>query len=369
MTYTVLELELRPVDVLRFRTPRPFKVGGYAESEVLPPPGTVALAIASKLYFNGLVAGRDFESLLEELRRHVVFHGPVVASGEEVYVPCPLDLAKCAYCNKVFLSRWERAPNEALETAWPIHSECGRVGRPLDNCLLSLSEVARRRGLSEFKVVSLDDVFVRELRPGLFIDEATKSARPGFYYQVEWVGIRPGFTLREFVTIKDPKWADHLKELKMIRLGGKGQHVEVASVSERSLHEHYRRITGRDFSEVVREVVDGRELEIVTLTHTIFLDEGTGKCVSRPAEPPGMKLVGVASGKPKLVSGWEAAHGRPRPMYAAVPAGSVYRFAFDEGSRGAVERFVEAVICENLGHWSAIGYGSAIVIPSARGSQ
>jgi CRISPR-associated protein (Cas_Cmr3) len=47
----------------------------------------------------------------------------------------------------------------------------------------------------------------------------------------------------------------------------------------------------------------------------------------------GVQLVAAAVGRPQLIGGWDMQHGRPKPLYRAVPAGSVYLYEVTESGR------------------------------------
>ena len=375
MSAEIFELELRPIDVVRFRTPKPFRIGGYAESELLPPPGTVALAFVAQLYFTkpDLFNRRSFDDLLKVLSERLVFHGPLVVRKGELYLPAPLDLAECPHCknkNKIFPSRWARAPNDWRESPWPVH-DCGYTGKVLRNRLIRATKLTyRRKADVSDDVIRLENICKRESRPGIYLDEATKTVRPGFFYQAEWLSLKSDIGFREFVTVKDPTLANYLKEMRMLRLGGKGRPVKLELIGKLEFDDYYRSIAGSDVDEIAQAIAEEGLFELVLLTPAILLDEAS-ECVSEPSGflmrfLQDIKLVGMTSHRSQLVSGWNVISGMPRAMYAAVPAGAVYRYKLTRSSAPDEirQKLIEPIAYDNIGHWSAIGYGTAVVIPT-----
>lgn len=57
-----------------------------------------------------------------------------------------------------------------------------------------------------------------------------------------------------------------------------------------------------------------------------------------PVEVEGLRPVAAALGRPGAASGWNVKKGRPRPLHALVPAGSVYFFEWPENAPPGPER-------------------------------
>jgi len=359
-----------PVDVLSFRKPRPFRVGGYAETEFMPPPGTVALGLTAQLYLAGLLKARSFGDLLAKVGERVIFHGPILAKQRQLYVPSPLDMAKCPNpeCKKAFLSRWRKSPKDG-EIPWPIH-KCGRPGKTLEGYFMS-SIYLPKRGDREWELnnlgtlLKIEEVFKKEVRPGLSLEREFKRVRFGFFYQAEWVQIKPGYNLHEFVTVKDENWGRALSQVKMLRLGRKGRPTELRAVRWLSPEEYYRELTGLDMGKTAHRISSDRAFDLILLTPAIFLKDGV--CRSEPVDLPtsGIELIGIATDKPVNVSGWDFEHEAPRAMYYAAPAGTVYRYRLknDLTPPEIKNHVIRPIILENVGHWRVIGYGTAIVVP------
>ena len=64
----------------------------------------------------------------------------------------------------------------------------------------------------------------------------------------------------------------------------------------------------------------------------------------KPKTPPGLTLRAAAVGRPRIVAGWDAAKGEPRPVYRAVPAGSAYLYSIESNGDAAVGNLIKDLI-------------------------
>ncbi|MCX8205469.1 MAG: hypothetical protein N3H31_07465 [Candidatus Nezhaarchaeota archaeon] len=366
MVVQILDVQISALDVLSFRSPRPFGLGGYAETERMPPPGTVALAFTAQLYLKKVLAAASFEDLLKKIEERGAFHGPVLSRQGRLYVPAPLDMAECPKCDKVFFSRWLVSPEGRLEGPWPVHT-CGYAGKPLRSFLVPLSKAARRE---VDELVKLDKVLKVDVRPGVCLDDF-KTARPGFFHQAEWVEVGSGWSLRTFITVKDNDFGRAVSEVRMLRLGRKGRPVEVRDVGKLDFEGYYRLLTGLEASEAALEIARGGLFDLVLITPGIFLRGDA--CTSEPPDGliPDAELIGVATDRPSIASGWDFSRSAPRAMYWAAPAGTVYRYRLKRYlvANEVRDRVIGTVLLENVGVWSAIGYGTAVVVPPRLGGD
>lgn len=119
----------------------------------------------------------------------------------------------------------------------------------------------------------------------------------------------------------------YLLEPQFVPLGGEGRSVFLRPLGDYSppLDRAAERLAIRD--QIGR---DGGRFRLLLATAGVF-NQGL-----IPSEFPG-ELLGVASGKPISVGGWDMAANSPRPLRRAVPAGGVYFGRLDTNTPEAVE--------------------------------
>lgn len=373
MVFQVLELDIRPVDVLRFRKPTPFTIGGYAPTYMYPPPQTISSAIITQLYLsNRITSFPSYEDMARELGDRLVFRGPYLSDENLTYVPAPLDLATCGKCGEVFLSKWKPVYQD-LKTSWPIH-ECGSVGRRLTGYFIPSNMIVRRSEVRPEHVVGLDvgegkGVVLKELRPGICLNEKVKSVLSGYFYQAEWISLREGYFFREYVISSDEELTKSIQNISSLRLGGGGRPAQV-DVKVVDLESCYKSFFGVDINDVAEDIIKKQSFDLIFLTPAIFLD-GT-KCVSRP--PPiglslGERLVGISIDKPVIISGWDLRLRGLKRLYHAAPAGSIYRYTLSEpiAQVNDIRDKVLRIFVKGVGHWNSVGCGSTAILPVLRG--
>lgn len=363
---TVLSVELNPVDPLMFRRTRPFRVGGYAETYLLPPPSTIALAFVAELRLRGLIDAGDFKNVLNRLKEHATFHGPLILGGD-LYAPARLDYAKCEHyeCGgEVFQLKWgDHGP-------LLVHGGCGRVAKLLRNHVMSLKAVTQPlKGRLNGLVKELSEICARELRAGLYLREQTKNVVPRYFYQAQRVSLARGYSLLEFISVKSDELKSAIAKLRLLKVGGKGGLVEAELKSSMDLGGYYKSLTQMDLEVAADRIAKDHYFDLVLLTPAIFLEGG--RSVWKPAPLPkgfptdDVELVGAALSKPVEASGWDSALRSPTAMYFAAPAGAVYRYRLKRelNRLEVVEGVIKPVISENVGEWGVIGYGTALPIP------
>lgn len=367
----ILHGQMDPVDVLCFRSPKPFRIGGYAETEHIPPPGTVALAFTAQLHLAGLLNASSFSDLLKRVGEKAVFHGPFLSGRGQLYIPAPLDMAECPEHKRIFLSEW-RESLKGGKSPWRVH-KCGRSGKTLRGYLISSIDLLKRGGKELEKeqsknspsLLKVREVFKEEIRPGLSLERKSKIARPGYFYQAAWVRIKSDYGLHEFVTIKDEDWGEVLGKIKMLKLGRGGRPTELSQTDRLSPDEYYKLLTGLDMSEAAHKIANDRAFDLILLTPAIFLSKNACRLEPGDLLIPDVDLIGVATDRPVKVSGWDFERKAPRAMYYAAPAGTVYRYELrsNQTPDKVMNVVIRLILLENVGFWREIGYGTAVVVP------
>jgi len=205
---------IEPVDVWLFRDGRPFAGGeDHRAVSLFPPtPYTMQGAIRTKILFDRGVDLQDYargaqceEQKTRDVGREIGFpnsdygklrlFGPFVAkrnkNGEVVrYFPLPADVVKADDDYRV-LSPLQRddspyTMNAMLNPLWL------RTHQPITEAHGWLAEDELEKYLqgNQFSITKADDLFAREARLGIGIDNSTKRPQEGLLYQVEFMRLR-----------------------------------------------------------------------------------------------------------------------------------------------------------------------------------
>ncbi len=384
-----MRFRLSPMDVLRFRKPKPFRVGGYAQTELMPPPSTIAGAFLTELYYHGLIPDTDsFEEFVKRLEdEKAFFHGPFYSWKGDLLVPLPYDIRRCKYCKKLFLVPWRgdqyvEGVSYPLSTPWPPCPSCGRASKPAMNGLISSSvlklraqQVTELRGVDVAKIKEDAEGIVRiQLRPGIALKDEAKVVRPGYFYMTEWLELID-VDIVEYASLPE-HYLNILKNLSLLSVGGDRRPVVVNS-EELRLDEICKELTGYSIEELSKEIVRSKCFDLLILTPAIFARQGKIPYRERTSWLPDwlvngrgelkglkMRLIGVGLHKPLPVSGWDLRLNAPKNMYAAVSPGSVFRLEIlGDVNLQDVMRFLGEVLVKGVGRWRAVGYGTAVVLP------
>lgn len=377
-------LFVEPLDVLLFREAKPFAAdeAHRATTRFPPLPTPFVGAIRSKILaekgvdFQEFANGRDpqLRALLgtDKLGDYggLQVKGPFLARKKaadgqlEVYFPAPRDAVQSVIAGSgVRLEPADRSasgllarPPAACSSQAALLCSVGQAAGELEPCALDLSRFADYLTGSTFRTTSIDELCDIETRLGIELDHDSRTARSGRLYMAELARLRKdragevGFLL-EITTspeVDSTPIARALGTEGMLALGGEqrgaryevvhdGQDVEWATGLEKGLDE---------LREKVREGLDSR-LRVCLAAPAVFsqgwlpdfIDPGTletkvGSPLWMPdghRGPVNLRLISAAVGKPVPLGGWDLARGEPKPMFRAVPAGSVYFFELLEG--------------------------------------
>lgn len=405
---------IRPLVPLLFRKPKPFEVGGIAETYKVPLPFTTAGLLASKAYHDELIQPtgsyeENIEKALEALGIRLI-RGPLPAliKGNlvlrDIYLPTPQDLficnnPRCSICFEGRLEELKREPN-GIKTIPSVCPECGDSAKPLASEVPFLpadSDITKKYisgcleksfGRKEEIVDSLKklakpfkEAFKSKSRPGVFIERETKSVRAGFFYRAERVEyleemeadttISAGYYLD--VVGRDIK----LPKYTIASLGGERGVVEFSEHREwQTLDRYYKDLLNISLNEVLERIAESRIFKLWLLTPSILLTVD-GKCTWNPETSKigsfktrlslrfNVEIEGAVVGKSIRVSGWDYAKNRVKKMYIAVPPGSIYYFRVDKIEINDARMLIESLILkQNLSDESflyRIGFGTVII--------
>jgi CRISPR-associated protein Cmr3 len=331
-------LFIEPSDVWLFRDGRPFDAGSdHRAASVFPPhPTTIQGALRRQvlaLYGVDVDKYRFRQDVPEQVRREIglpppapgkpgelgtiQLRGPFVArrksDGIMPYFPCPADVIKV---ERVIQLRLEPQPEFAAN--WPedesqlqplVHDPIQPAEDSRDwLSAQSLSKYLAGQPLDTQDLVAERDLFDREGRFGVGLDDSIKRPSEGLLYQIEYV--RPAKEVGLLVQVsglREDKWDKH----GLFNLGG-----EMRAARYEMLEVEPSMPRG--------SMADGT-FKVYLATPARF-DAGWHSTKWKGLD---LTLRAAAVSRPQPIGGWDVALNRQKPMRRYVPAGSVYYFAGD----------------------------------------
>lgn len=384
---------IEPLDVLFFRDSRPFAAGetGRAEGSFPPTPAPLAGALRSLAM---ACLGVDFVDYANKARKgqwgDSVFGiagtpddlGPFVITGpflsapgdeggeERLLLPVPRDLLCGEYGEAVFLQ-------PVREPGWPIRASAPSSRETIGShsaLLLSLApHLLRGRAKAVESGHLAGSVLTAYLtgetrktagwleapagepepRVGLEISEGN-TAEKGMIYTVSFTRpVRENMAFWVHVVYNaggeqpHPFTSSNGHPLSFLKLGGESRtaHIQADSMPPAPLDE----LTAQK-KVLVQALENEMRFKLYLMTPALFAGGWIPDGVSTadfsffPVRGVAARMVAAAVGKPLDIGGWDLARGGPRPMFRAVPPGSVYFFQCEqplgkEQAKALVDRF------------------------------
>ena len=323
--------KIQPFDTLFFRDGRPFTMGMKGETwakNIFPPnPSTIYGAIRSWLIFEkgtleDFKKGKFNEELGNpQIKGTLQIKGPFLAK-ENLYFPAPLDryTTKTKKQNHLFAIDFIEKPTIVISDYSLKNMMMNQIGENIEEAkgyldIFSLKDYLENK---TYKIQYREnhEFYLIEKKTGIKRNKSTLNAEEGYLYRIPM--IRPNKKVYFYVEV------DGLKEYPIqgiVRLGGEGKVVEI------------EKIQGQPF-DLLKEIpfeLHNRQFKIYLGTPAIFEQGWLPKWID-PKTYEGiyndikLKLIACSLGKSIQIGGWDLASQKPKPMYRAVPAGSVYYF-------------------------------------------
>jgi len=344
-----MHLFLEPMDVWLFRDGKSFDAGSdHRAVSIFPPyPTVIQGAVRSHHLVVKNVDLRDADAITQlvgtaEDYRQLRIRGPFLAektsSGEiERYFPVPADVV------------YENGQVQSLN---PCHIPDGVIASNVTPDLLILNGQSTKADIGKWlseshlhkclkgeKVRPIPDrnLFVRESRFGIGLDDSTHTVEEGKLYEVEFIRTKPGVGLSVEVQGYDG-WPD----AGIMRIGGEGRGAFFAQVNDVS------------WSHLPNPLPTLFKIYFATPT---YFKEGW-----RPSEwdrffDGSVELKAAAVNRYESVGGYDWAQNAHKPARRFVPAGSVYYFE-SKGRASLKSGLVQNAITD---YGAEIGFGQIIV--------
>uniref|UniRef100_A0A7C4QMU6 Type III-B CRISPR module-associated protein Cmr3 n=1 Tax=Schlesneria paludicola TaxID=360056 RepID=A0A7C4QMU6_9PLAN len=360
-------LELTTHDPLIARDGRPFGIGQGNRMRGLPWPLPSVVAGAFRTALVTCHGKLDFSGdMPQKLLRQVSVHGVFPTVGHELYLPAPNDaVAEPVDDNKEKIPQLHRLrPQEVI----------GGCDFPRDGLLpVMLSESQAKEDFKPAEVpawwpvgkyaewlvgksIHFDSSFLssprQSTRDHVQLDANRGAAAESRLYATANLHLTH---LPRFGAKESPSFPDRFADIRLsVRVQVDGEDLRQTAISfwhplggERRLV-HWQpcshTVIGWDCPQTIRDALaQATRVRMVLATPAIFSGGWRPGWLDGQLEgtPPGssvkLKLVGVANGRWKAVSGWSLAPPRgPKPIRRMVPAGSVYFFTCEHGAAAAL---------------------------------
>lgn len=199
----------------------------------------------------------------------------------------------------------------------------------------------------EFHIQTLSDFILLEPKIGITRSSNTHSSEESKLYRVDMRRLSSKTNEKLSIVVDFEDEGLSIPESGFLKLGGEGKAASYKSNKEVN-------IAFPEFED------DEKQFKIVLTTPAIF-NNGWMPDIKLADEHYGLKLnlLTAAVGKPINVGGFDMAKKMPKPMYRAVPAGSVYYFELMEGTMDTVR---ELFHCKSISDiYANQGFGISFV--------
>jgi len=336
--------KIKPLDTLFFRDGKPFSMGSETwANPIFPPyPSTVYGAIRTWLIFErgnlkefedgkfdielGRIIKNEKSNLKEIKKGNLTIKGPFISLNNNLYFPVP----------HVFLKKkgaQESEKNNLFYIDCVSKPEIFISDYPLESILINKNYFELEECYGFIDIDSLKDylmdnkrilqftekkeIFMEEKKTGIKRNRKTLSSEEKHLYRVPMIRLKKETNL--FIEING---LISYPEEGLIQLGGEGKTVKIEKIENVDPLTNLRDINFK---------FENKLLKIYLATPAIFENGWLPKWIDKESFEGNyngirLKLVTCSIGKFNLIGGWDLANQKPKPMYKAVPAGSVYYF-------------------------------------------
>jgi len=326
--------KIKALDTLFFRDGRPFTMGSESwANPVFPPyPSTVYGAIRTWLIFEkGNLKEFREGKYKEELgtpseKGNLKIKGPFICLDNNIYFPVPFDSLKkkgatqseknnlfyiaCINKPEIFISDYYLESILINRNDFELEECDGFINiDSLKNYLIQSNEVLQ---FTEKK-----EIFLEEKKTGIRKSRKTLSSEEGYLYRIPMVKLK-----KEASLLIEIDGISNCPDSGLLQIGGEGKTVKI---EKKESDNQLMTLMDINFK------FENKIFKLYLATSAIFENGWLPRWVNKSTfegEYKGIKvkLVCCAIGKFNLIGGWDLANNRPKPMYKAVPAGSVYYF-------------------------------------------
>lgn len=317
-------IEITPLDTLFFRDGKPFTMGEDTWADgIFPPPPSVIYGALRTLYFaNHMDEFKKFfnsKNENDDPTKDLVIKGVYLKgnSSGSLWFQAPLDTVKRKKeKNKLcpLTPSEEKGCYSCLDIKLLLKPEENQVetvekGYINYNYLMKYLQDSR----SNLVFSSLNNSIKIEPKVGIKIDNTTHTSKEGAFYRAGM------FRLKNLSILVDYENLEDIPDRGIMKLGGEGKAASYKKVDDFSLLSTYK------------PCIKNRRFKLYLATPAIFRNGWLPNWLDEGLDGIKLKMIAAAVGRYVTIGGFDMKERKPKVMYRAVPAGSVYYFEVPEG--------------------------------------
>jgi len=321
--------KIKPLDTLFFRDGKPFTMGSenWAKPIFPPYPSTLYGIVRSWLIFEKGnfkdFKNKKLEQIVgtpEEKNKNLIIKGPFIANNDLLYFPVPKDfleakknknlkLISLKQKPKIFISDYNLEELLLNDTQYELEESKGYF------TIYDLKDYLQ----NENKIltsIKINELLESEFKIGIKRDKTKFTSEEGYLYKI------PMIRLKEKVSLTfNIEGINELPEKGFLPVGGEGKPVIIEKI-ENNLLEDLQNINFEFKNKIFK---------IYLATPSIFENGWYPKWINKENfegtyNNVKLRLIACSIGKYENIGGWDIQNKKPKPMYRAVPVGSVYYF-------------------------------------------
>ena len=324
-------IEINPLDTLFFRDGKPFTMGeDIWTNSIFPPHPSVIYGALRTAYFAAHINELEKANEEDDPTKGLKIKGIYLKISNKIYFPLPQDCVKKKDGKEG--ESFVLLPSSAEEfiSNYPkldkILTSSNNKVENIQNAVLSKStfEEYLNGKTDNVYYLKIDNYIINEPKIGIARSSKTHSSKEGMLYRVD---------MKRFENKKEEKMSividfdgPDLPKKGVMKLGGEGKAVKYNNYEGENININFPK-----FKE------DATQFKIVLTTPAIFKSGWLPEWIDEKTlvgEFNGLKikLLTAAIGKPIHIGGFDMKEKKPKPMFKAVPAGSVYYFELINGN-------------------------------------
>jgi len=343
-----MTIQINPLDTLIFRDGRPFgsDSDGWANSLMLPSLTSIYGALRA-IYFAQNSKKINVSNITDDNdpTKNLIIKNLFFISKNIPIFPIPKDLVLKSKNDKNIYSL-DLIENTTTSNSLEMIFKSAFDNASKANGFLTKSNFSKYlKGNKKVQFKSLENYILSEAKIGIGRNDNTKSVDEGKLYRVGLKRYRNLSIIVDFEGIE-------IEEEGLLRFGGEGKGAYYKSIDDINLPQC--------------EKLDSDIFKLILLTPAIFeqgwIPDFIKDNFEGEFEKIKVKLIATAIGKAEYIGGWDIQKNKPKSMFKAVPAGSVYYFKLLNSSDR--DKIVEAFNYKSivkLENFKKEGYGVSVV--------
>ncbi|MBT1247058.1 MULTISPECIES: type III-B CRISPR module-associated protein Cmr3 [unclassified Thermosipho (in: thermotogales)] len=327
-------IEITPLDTLFFRNSKTFFKGEDTWGEgIFPPYPSVIYGALRTLYFANNMDTFEYANKEEDPTRNLKIINIILKNKRDLLFPMPLDcvVSKASNDKKAIVLDLQDVNNMFFSNYPNLSKILVAKGKVENKKNLYLSDEYFKDYINGKKEIYYSELDIMdEPKIGIARSKETHVSAESALYRIDMKRLNDVSIVVEFEGLSIPKKG-------ILKLGGESKAAEY-KVVENNLEKF--------------DVKIDRFFKVVLTTPAIFKKGCIPSFISEEnfeykSENIHLKLLAAVVGRPLIVGGFDMKKRRAKPLYKAVPAGSVYYFELLKGDvKDLIRKFHKKAISE-----------------------